>query len=257
MDLGKYRGKRRKNKFIKKTVLALFTVILSAGGIIGLFWIPYFRISAIETSGPGESDAIKTALQPLFDGRIYSVLPQDNFFLFKSPRALQTLNEKELGVAQVSKKFPHTLSVKFFEESPWLLWCFENSCFYVNNKGEIYERAPQFSESPLPRLSISAGPSLKIGNKIADESVISFLHVVMDGFTGLGISQENIELVIKEKEVKFFTRESWYLYTDFTLDPERTFEDFRLLLSEKIKEKRADLEYVDMRFKDKAFYKFK
>lgn len=138
---------------------------------------------------------------------------------------------------------------------PWLIFCLADNCFYVDKSGVLSESAPRFSENPLPELAIGGEPDIKIGERAMKEAAVKFLNVFFSAIKSIGAEPSRVEIL--SNELKIVLKEDWYIFTSFDAPPEKTVANLKLLLDQKIKEKRADLEYVDMRFPNKAFYKLR
>ncbi len=62
------------------------------------------------------------------------------------------------------------------------------------------------------------------------------------------------------KEDNFFqllTKEGWRILIDDKNEPQITYENLSLALKEKIKDKRKNLDYIDLRFGNKVYFKYK
>lgn len=232
------------------------------------FWLPYFRISEILINDPlVPKKEVEKKLAPLFikqrGGLGLSLssftrffLPQNNFFLFPSKNAEKIILESGLGVAEVEKKFPNKVSVDFKEVRPKFLYCEENECFYVDKNGAPYETAPFFSDSPIPILEINK--NLRLGEKFLEKHIADFL---------IGFEQEiqKLELKIKtvkiDKDIRLTTSEGWYLILilkeNASVSQSKDIAEKLFLLFERTIKDRSMLEYIDMRFPNKAFYKLK
>ena len=83
----------------------------------------------------------------------------------------------------------------------------------------------------------------------------------------LGLSKLDIETKIIEitnqnqsrapfnfNEIKIFTPKEWYIYLDLQISAEVAINNIKLLFEQKIKNDKDKLQYIDMRFENKAFY---
>ena len=157
---------------------------------------------------------------------------------------------------------------------PWLIFCSDkNECFYVNADGVLEEKAPNFSENPLPelispalrrRLQRGEQGDFSNGDRILSQPNVTFLKVFVIEIQNIKGAIKKIEIVdlpanlqAGNQEVKFFFQEGWFLLASFELPAEQIAQDLKLLLDQKIGQDRPRLEYVDLRFPDKAFYKLR
>ena len=251
-----YRQKRRSAVFYKIGIY--FSGSLMAIVVLwAFFWVPYFRVKNILIENYTDNNDIKSALEPHFASLNKFFLPQNNFFLLNKAWVGRILKDSGFGAPEISKKFPRTLIVSFVQEKPWLIFCHaDNSCFYVGKKGVLGERAPRFSDNPLPELTVIAPENLKIGDFIISESQADYINTLFNAFLGVNAVPVKVE-VLNTAEAKIFVAEGWFILTSFGLDPAKISQDLKLLLDQKIGDKRHLLEYIDMRFLNKAFYKLK
>ena len=67
-----------------------------------------------------------------------------------------------------------------------------------------------------------------------------------------------ISVVLKDGDIyEIYLKEGWYVILNNENEPESSFNNLELVLGETVKEKRSKLEYVDLRFGNKVFFKLK
>lgn len=255
MDIKVYQRERRKIDLVRrlKIICSLSTLFLLA--IWGFFWLPVLRISIINSDDFAPKSEIESAVAPYLASLNALWLPNNNFFLFKNTEIESILKSKGIGIAVAKKNFPKTVDIKFPQTDPWLIYCGQNDCFYVSEKGVLNERAPKFSPNPLPEITLSDSGK-KIGDIVATSEQISSLRIIFQKLGNLNISVSSFSFG-GNNEIKIITAENWYLLIRDEGAISKTIADLGLLLSEKIKDARSKLEYIDMRFPNKAFYKLR
>ncbi len=263
MELAEYYKKRRRRQFIGKIVIFGGGLLLVLVFVWGFFWIPYLRVANIKVEGYADENSVKIALADYLSSRSKFFLPQNNFFLLNTGDVKQILKEKGFDLPEAEKQIPNTLLIRFISTPPLFIFCppaqagqDKNACFYVNGAGALGERAPHFSESPLPELAVSGQSSAQIGDRIILEQEIQFLGEFLVALKDLNIAPSKIE-VSENKDIKIFMKEGWYILTSSDLPADRVSGDLRLLLDQKIAGGRSRLEYIDLRFPNKAFYKLR
>lgn len=239
---------------IKKIVL-LFIIFVTA--VWSFFWLPFFRIKEIEINDPLISKReVEEKLTFTFSSLTRFFLPQNNFFLFPSKIIEEAILESGIGVADVEKKFPNKIFVDFKEIKPKFLYCKANACFYIDKDGIPYETAPFFSDSPLPVLEFLGAQKkeLKLGEEFLPKIEAGFFLDFGNEAKRLNLSIKKIEI---ENDIKLTMNEEWQLILLFgEKDYKDILEKLSFLFERKIKN-RSKLEYIDMRFPNKAFYKTK
>ncbi len=272
MDIShRYRHKRRQS-FLRRLVFALCGTVVLIIILWGFFWIPYFRIKTITIDGQVEKNKIELAIQSYLAGMGSFWLPRNNYFLLSLKNVEDLIKEQSFGVAIIDKKFPSSLAIVFPERQAHFIVCADNDqCYYMNESGLIFSEAPQFSNYPLPLLTTPQNtPSFvriatpAVGNQFAGDHTMQALNYWTENLKKINIESKIIALgepfatssSIDFGEMKFFTPDEWYIFVSTAAAPEKTFENLKLLLEQKIKDKNT-IEYIDLRFENKAFYKLK
>lgn len=250
-----YRVKRRRN--LARRFLGLFSVgAIFLLAVWGFFWIPYFRISKIEAE-VGDYDKVGLTIKNYLSSLNAAFLPRNNFFLFSSAEIERLIKDRGFGLADVSKNFPKTLVVKFEKSRPWLIFCSsEKNCYYLDERGILSEASPQFSENPIPQIEGVDAPNAKLGDRILSYEDAIFVRAWFQNLKKLEAEPANI-LLEKGNNLKIFLKEGWFIYVSKKLSTEKNFYDLKLLFDKKIKDRRPELEYIDLRFENKAFYKLR
>lgn len=254
------RIKRRRKIF--KSVVYLFIAASAVYGFVYLANLSKFRIKNIEPQGDNKilNEEIKESVAQIITGNYYKVLPKDNILLI--PRAeIEAALLKEfprIETVEVGTELPDKILIKFEERKQEALLCYGKECGFLDKNGFVFEKAPYFSGDAYIKFIDEQGgdASLAIGKNIIEASA----------FVGV---MEFIELAGKEKVVinkvlikgdGFFhliTKEGWSILINEKNDPLLTLENLLLSLSEKIKERRKTLDYIDLRFGNKIYFKFK
>lgn len=230
----------------------------------GFFWIPYLRVANIKIEGSQDENSVKIALAGYLSSLNKFFLPRNSYFLLNTDDVKRILKKNGFDLSEASKQIPNTLLISFISTPPLFIFCpsageagpEKDACFYVNGAGALGERAPKFSESPLPKLAVAEQNSSKIGDQILSEEQAQFAAAFLGSLKNLNIAPLKIE-VFENKDIKMFTKEGWYILTSSDLDAQEIAADLKLLLEQKVGDKKSQLEYIDLRFPNKAFYKLK
>ena len=184
-------------------------------------------------------------------------LPNNHFILLSTEEIKILLKTGGFGLANAEKIFPNRLEIKFEKSEPWLI-CREKSeeCYYVDEKGALSESAPVFSENPLPQIHSGDLKGVKLGDSVISAEDAVFLKEWFLSLKTIGEAPAEIEF-LKKGEIKILLKEGWFIYLAGMSSPGKIFRDLKLLLDQKIKDTRPKLEYVDLRFENKAFYKLR
>src|SRR3989344_3266437 len=250
IKINQYNQRKDNHNWLK---VIIFAVAVVTGGW-SFFWLPYFRISNIEINDPlVNKREVEEKLGLSLLSLTQFFLPKNNFFLFPSKVAEEAILESGLGVAEVEKRFPNRISIDFKEVKPKFLYCLSEECFYLDKNGILYETAPFFSESPLPVLKFTEKEKeINFGEAIIPQNETEFFLNFIEEIKQQNLSIKKIEL---NKDIKLTTNEGWQIVLVLgDKDYKNIAEKLFLLFERKIKD-RLKLQYIDMRFENKAFFK--
>lgn len=253
------RFRRRK---LAKRILKLFLFpLLFFGFIIGLNYIPYLRLKNIEFSGVDilEKEKILAVLKNEISGYSYWFFPKDSVFLTDEKKLAHKIADyfPEMEKVSVEKKyFSSNILITLSKRLPFGIYCRKEECFFTDKNGIIFERAPQMEGSAVLKFidERKENVQIKLGEKPPLENFDNIFN-----FSVKISENQNFRLtriVIKSKdEIEIFTTENWRLIIDNALNPEKTSQNLNIAL-QNIKKKEV-LDYIDLRFGSKIYYKFK
>jgi len=130
-------------------------------------------------------------------------------------------------------------------------------CYYIDEEGIIFERAPQTSGVLVLVIKDESSARAELGkNVIAKESIANFVN--LREYLSAQLNLRALDFVIKSDapgDLKVHTNEGWYILFDASRDLKDQLQNLKLVLEEKIKEERKNLEYVDLRIENRIYYK--
>lgn len=283
---------KRKRKFFSRrsifSMLVLFGIIVVTGGVLYALQASYFQISSIKIVGLISLDEleIRQKLSSYLDGRVAVFLPRKSFF-FVSSRDVEThlLDAfPRIAAVSVAKIFPQELSVQISERKLWGIYCndfvMESSpdkdtaaqgapipvevkaaedamCAYVDQEGFAYELAPFSAGSLL--IKIHGDGELEIPSQVISHGLaIRLAEFSKELKDVLGIDTSGYEFSRQiSREFRVKTSEGFSLWINRDNDFAGVVKVLKTVLDEEIKDRRNKLEYADLRFGNKVFYKFK
>ena len=166
-------------------------------------------------------------------------------------------NFPQIDNVEIKKGFPDTLNLKVMERKEIGIFCANEKCFLLDEKGIIF--ADVLQQQELIKIQNSAiDRELKLGEQAVDKELLSkILQVVVKLKKDLKISLDEV-LIINKQRLNIKTSENWEIY----LNPEQDINWQLLKLSSVLEEeipleKRKDLEYIDLRFGNYSPYKYR
>ncbi|MFA5023151.1 MAG: hypothetical protein WC385_03500 [Candidatus Paceibacterota bacterium] len=282
------REKKRKNT---KRVFGVLLLLFIVGGFLLLLNLNFLRLTTFSISGQTSLDlvALKQTIKGNLDGSCLGIVPNNSVFFFSKTKLATLLKQKFPGLQAVEIDSPNlnTLIVKVSDRESKVLWCNVVNgkiCFYLNDEGQVYQEAPNFSESIIMEFD-SGGIIKKLPTKAIDPKDLSrakdFLNFLkpalvdwprrsLDG-GGLASSTASYKLdhinvlPLKDFEAIIVSsinpNNSWKLLFNTGATADQLITNFNTLIKDPTLTKNwpagTSLDYLDLRFENKAFYKFK
>jgi len=245
----RYRKKRSilKSRFFWLTTLAFLclTSLLSF-----LFFSGTFLIEKIIVSG--HQKVSREAVGSL-------VLPENIFLIDKEVIKVKILESfPQIAEVEISRGLPGSLNVLVAERVSVAVWCREDDCFLLDNKGIIFEKTAVEDEDQRILIRDSGSGEPILGNEvISEEELFKILKIGSDLRSSLKIEIGEFTISSEDKLIAA-ARDNWEIYFSLTNDIDWQVTKLKAVLEEKIpEEERRNLEYIDLRFGNFAPYKYK
>lgn len=235
-------------------------ILVSIAGLASvLMFAPFLQVSVLRVEGADRvsKEQVESRTRELL-GRRYGFL-QTRSILFARTHAIAATLLKEFSEIEtiaVSRDFPHALVLGIRERLPVLLACNATTCMASDAKGVAF---PRKETDTMPKVILPA-TALTAGNSILSPELISFLiktgdALKSDADTHIGAASFTVR---EEERVEVDTREGWTIIMSPTSDVAWQFAKLKAVLAKQISpSKRPRLEYIDLRFGDRAFMKYK
>jgi len=272
-----YRRKHIKNKILKtrpkKSVfkmpifwISLVVLALLFVGAYFLLFYPDLQVRNITINGNEKvnteevqniiSNNVNKKLVGFGQWGIYS----KSIFLVNSEEIQkQILNSYPvIKSAIINKKLPQDLTAQIEERKQVAVFSQNNKYFYIDDSGVIFEELPNISENTfIVRQNLDTNNAF-VGETVIQEKIMKAISEIektlKDNFQ-INLTEALISTPIR-LDIK--TGENWQIYFNIDSDSDIKLQltKLNLLLKEQIsQETRQKLEYVDLRFKDRAYYK--
>jgi len=289
------RRKRKAQQRVKKIIrFFLFCggIPILAGGIAYIFFFSkFFTIERIDVSASGgiESQDVRSVLFKKMDERRFLFIRNENIFLFDNHAALEDLkNFFAVDSVSIQRNFPTTLSVTISGKPFAALWCTNGSCyalytdgtvskqvdavamgadisllpvsFHGINTARIPEQEKKKHDSPfeIPLFVDEKNEALPAENTpLIASSALTITRDMIQQLTEKKIAIAYIRTHAKSADTTAVTKEGWdILFTPFERASPQV-ENLQTILDTKIKDKRKNLKYVDVRFQNHIYYTFR
>jgi len=260
-----YRIKKKKLFFHHQFFWLVTLILIIFGGIFYLICFhSFFQVRAIEISGNQRvaTEDLQNLLAQKINQRIL-FFPSRSIFLTNINQIEKEIFRNFLQVKEVDlrREFPDTLSLEIRERKPIAIFCEEANCFFVDQKGIIFEATtlqPNFVHLVCSALAKERDQEISLGKKIINEEQLGkILEVNVKLKNELKIWPKEF-LVFSERRFNVKTSEGWQIYFNFQEDLNWQLTKLRAVLEKEIPpERRKDLEYIDVRFGNFAPYRYR
>ena len=257
--------KRKKEKTKKiKIYIFIFLVCLCLGTLLYLVRLPAIQISNIKVSGTMfvSRQEVESTTQNILKSNILWVIPKSNIFIFSKQELQEQLTQNPAIVsAKIRKKLFNTISIEIQEKEKEIIYCtsFERlECYYVNTAGLIYVKVQDFIIPEQEIIVYSDQAPKKIQDIILEQEVYTNLILFIKNSARYDIKIGEIYLRA-DGVIELKTREQTILKVSIFDDFKKDFTNLIALFEQGIltKEQLPIIEYIDIRFGNKVFYKNK
>lgn len=264
-----HRIKTRQSIFKAKgfwyTIFVLILVL-----VISYFVIFFDKVQIKNISISGNNKALTNQIESLvlqeINKKILFLQSKSIFLVDASAVRNKILNYLPVVYdAKVTRKFFNGLSIVIKEREPQAIFCQsidpsapagkKESCFFIDNIGvasEIIDIIPD----GFVIVRLYDNKEVVLGKQVVDEKTIGYILKVKKNLNdkyGVIVDSANIASDIR---LNIITTEGWEVYFNLSADMDLQISKLILLLEKEIsKDSREQLKYVDLRFKDRAYYK--
>jgi len=269
--------KTRRKIFLKKILLYLIALLVIFAGLALISRIDRLNISEIKTAGNKvtDGDMIQASVKQTIAGNYFFVFPKSNIFYYPKNQIKQDLLDKfkALEDATFAIREQKTLEISVTEREALYTWCgekinSEDKCYFMDKSGFLINEAPYFSGEVYFRFyglingAQAGNPSGSYFSPQNFDKLILFKEAIESiGLTPVALSidaSEDAEIFLSGKTQGtgpkiIFKLDSDYLSVAENLQAALSTEP---LLSN-FKNKYSSLSYIDLRFGNKVYYKFK
>lgn len=254
-------GPTRRGK-ARRFVFLVLAIIVAAAVMAVFMFSDNFQVQrVIVVGGDSVSDEqIEEQINLEKEGTVWGIFPSSNIFFFNTKRAAARIQETIIQIRQVTvrRQMPDVLKVYIEEREPALVWLTGDREYYLDLDGAISKEIRGEPEFNLPRVRDESNREVQAKEKIVSKNFVEFTKELADTFqseTGLEYEELSTPAPIS-REVRVQTKLGWYIYftSERTLDSQ--YQKLLLILNKELKKGQMEkLEYIDLRIKDKIFYK--
>ena len=266
---------------------ALGALVLCGAFFYGVSWVSYlpqFNVSSISVSGAEDikEEVIKRSLETVLDDGSYHILSRRNIFLYPRADLEKAISTSFPPVKSVRitrpSVFATNIVVTIEEREPFARWCpprlagssgeagrdDDTQCYFMDDSGFIYAPVGASTGTSTPQANPSeryifrgdiAPTTEPIGQWFVQAHLPGLLSLLkflgQASFTPLGAEVIGQDILIQ-------LQEGFLVKASFGADAGTLVKNLELVLSSDVlKGKTEALEYVDLRFGNRVYYKLK
>lgn len=262
--------KRKKRILILKSSFYAFGFIVLIYAFVFWFNHPFFNITKIEVSEATffSSEDIKHDVEEILNEKRFWLLKKSNFLFLPQLEIANRITEENLAVESIKIDLinKNYLKIIIQEYEPRARWCGlekspdSDSCYLINRQGVFFfeDNLGVYAENNLASLFSPTIGDEGLGYQYLPAEIFNNLISLENLLEDSGIS---IELIETEDFETFYyqTGQGPYLKIDYHDSAEDIFNNFQTVLEiEEIHDVQfANLEYMDLRFGNKVYYKIR
>ena len=274
-----YQSKRKEQSRGNMRVRMVRWLFLGGMVLSALIYIPHIPQLQVETIEVEGVDA-KTALEirafavHALAGTLGSVVPRRMFFAIRSTRLAERITHEfpKLKEVQVRKRFPDSLAIQASERELFAILCNDKErdtfavrhasapvkCAYLDADGIAYSAAPVFAGRLILKIRTDF-EDIGIGREALTPPLIKKFGFITSALAlRMGIAIESIELSERvPSEFRVAAADGLHLFFRVEDEYENVLRVLGRVLEDEIGDRRESVDYIDLRFGNKVFYKFK
>jgi cell division septal protein FtsQ len=272
--------RRRHRRLIRVILWGLLITVLAGTGVT-LARLDAFRIAGITVSGNSvvSEEELRNIVEQNIAGAYFFVFPKSNVFLYpeRTIEAAVVEQVKKIDRADVESDGLRAVTLTIRERRPLVLWCgktyadfqaVNETCYFLDKDGFVYAEAPDFTGTVFKRFfgplfntdgSLAVRDDDPVGDYFLTPSefqrIIFFIDMLKEeeqiASVALALTDAmDVELYTENGPRILFAREHDLSQTLSNLSSALNIEELS-------REGFDTLEYIDLRFGNKVYYRFK
>ncbi len=259
--------KERRKFFFLKIAFSFFIVLVLA--VLSVWGLNYSLIDPNSTKVLGNvivsAQDISDSVDRLIGGKYFGLIPKSNILFYPKEEILLALRSAFpiLDTIEVKRGSFSALTILVVERKPYGVYCEgdldapQNSCIFLDNNGFLYKETPTMTGSNFVIFE-SASTSLDVNN-IIFPSFFDSLKLFIAKLSDLKLEVRQV-FENENKDLEILVKGDTKLFLAPPFDFDMAFENLKTVLSGSILReniKISDVEYVDLRFGNRVYYKLK
>jgi len=248
---------RRRRKIVRIAVVLAFFAMCAAAAYV-VIYSPVFQVRAFSVSGMNDEEAVRKEIEKKISALpLAGILGVNNILLWDHTRAdeLQAEYPELQSVRVVRNFFTGSVSVDIAQREKFGIWCAADACFWFAKDGILISPAPRVTGNLVLIVSDDSGRAIKAGDSVLEPRFIAPLFSIFDFLKQTGMPVLAFELK------PLYLEEVWAIpasdelpefYFSLRVDPYFALSAVSDLA---LNPGFAEISYIDLRIRDKMYYK--
>lgn len=237
-------------------IFVLFAIIIFLFLYLFLFF-PKIQINSIVVSG--NSSIQSQVIENIAWNNINKNISK-SIFLAKNKIISKSILDKlpQIESVKVSKKFPQTINLQIKERVSFAVFCQtdDKKCFYIDENGVIFKILEQIPENIFIIRQFIEDKEVFLGEIVIEKSIIDIISKIKKNLKDNFQIDIKTAMILTPSRLNIETSENWQIYFNIDLEIDLQIAKMNLLIKNEIPaNERKNLQYIDLRFKDRAYYK--
>ncbi len=260
--------KKKKREFHIKAILWTIFVLFLLALPIYLARTKHFQITNIEIAGNNvtKNEEIQKIIADDLTGSYAWIFPHSNAALYPRSKVTNDLLAAvpRLSGVSVSLSDPHSLSVHIEERQPYALYCMDYShpdsptgCYFLDASGYAFSEAPAFSGGVYDVFASDPVKDPILRSQYLEPETFAPLHAFIESLGEFGVYPK--VFLVKGDEYHLILSSGAHIMIKKDADLEAVRSNLESFLKNpKFDSSTLDrFSYIDLRFGNKIFYRFK
>lgn len=202
-------------------------------------------------------DQIFREVNSIFNQKKFVFLKSRNYFIFPEDKMRAEILETFPKIGEVIvKKNSETIEITVEERGMIGVWCSMGECFYFDKKGVIFEQAPKSTGSLILAVEDARNFDHNLGDTVLTSAEVTFLEEARGLISRNFPFDAQLFIITQKSEFEILTSENWRVFLNKKESPQYQLSNLKYLLDEEIKNRRRELDYVDLRLGNRVYYKY-
>lgn len=254
----KKRRSRPKKSFLRKKTFWLFLLgfIFSSAVSYLLFFSEVFQIKKIEISGNEmiDREVIYRVIESGIERRVVFFNTKNIFLVSLTNIEKDVLREfPSIYKINLKRGLPDKVISEITERKKITVFCLnEENCFDLDKEGVIFKSADEKSGLVI----FSSKENASLSEKVIEKEKLDSILEIFNELKNLNLETEKFSLSENRLDVK--TKPGFDLYFDLKDEAKDQIFNLGLILKKEVPpEKISGLEYIDLRFGNRVYYKYR